>query len=82
MNLLDMLKLAKEKNLSQYTLALYIYANLKELKDDPVIRATIQKVKELRKLKKSLSPEDYYLLFNALSSLELMLVLVDGEDEG
>ena len=76
MKLLNLL--AKNRNLSQYTLAILIFRNIDKLKDDPIIHVVIKKAEELKKLKKSLRPEEYFLLQNALSVVESLLV---GGDE-
>jgi len=73
--LLDLL--TKYRNLSQYTLADLILKNIEELKEEPVIRVTIKKAEELRKLRRVLKPEEYFMLQNALTIVETMLV--EGE---
>lgn len=75
MKLLDLL--TKYRNLSQYTLADLILKNIEELKEEPVIRVTIKKAEELRKLRRVLKPEEYFMLQNALTIVETMLV--EGE---
>jgi len=73
--LLDLL--TKYRNLSQYTLADLILKNIEELKEEPVICVTIKKAEELRKLRRVLKPEEYFMLQNALTIVETMLV--EGE---
>ena len=65
--------LSKNKNLSQYSLAFAILEHLDELKEDPVIRATIEKAKELSKLRKVLEPGEYFMLVHALCIVETEL---------
>lgn len=76
-----LLKLVIEaRDLSQYALADLILRNLEELKEEPVIRATIEKAERLRELKRVLKPGDLCKLQNALSIVEAVLAEV-GDDE-